>query len=126
MCRSEEEREEAEGGNGNGELGEEWVVHGWDDAGSGSIDGSGVIFHCSSGGLVEANLGAVSVGGVNNSHEVSTAELSAGGWADGIVGSAVGSNGSVGGIGSAWNSNDKGEGNEDGGGFHFGILFAVN
>jgi len=135
FCCSEEKREEAEGGNSNGKLYKDWVVRGLgnvgNNAGSGSIDLSGVVDNwASEEGLVDALLGSVDEGGILLSDNVSTAVDGARSGAEIVISSATETSdilvsSDVGGL-CHWNSNNKCEGDEDGGGFHIEILFAVN
>lgn len=134
FCCSEEKREEAEGGNSNGKLYKDWVVSGgWgrDNAGSVTNDSWDVVKDGSVGnGLVDALLGGVGEGGIDLSHNVGAAEEGVELGAGSLVNNAADTSGILvdSGVGHlcGWNSNDEGEGDKDGGGFHIEILFAVN
>ena len=134
FCCSEEKREEAEGGNSNWELDEDWVVRGFsggDNAGSVTVDSLGGVHNGSVGnGLVDALLGGVGVGGIDISHNVGAAEEGVELGASSLVNNAADTSGILvdSGVGHlcGGNSNDEGEGDKDGGGFHIEILFAVN
>lgn len=133
FCCSEEKREEAEGGNSNGKLYKDWVVSGsgWDNAGSVTIDSRDGVDNGSVGdGLVNALLGGVGVGGIDISHNVGAAEEGVELGASSLVNNTADTSGILvdSGVGhlSGGNSNNECEGDEDGGGFHIVILFAVN
>ena len=124
FCCSEEEGEEAEGGNGNGELYKECILGGWGSNNAGSVTLEWLV-HVGDGhvgnGLVKADLGSVSEGCVNDSHEVGAAEHWVGGGADRVVGSAV----QAGNVLGRCNSSDDSEGKDEGSGFHIEIFYLL-
>lgn len=135
FCCSEEKREEAEGGNSNGKLYKDWVVRWWssggDNAGSVTIDSLGSVYNgLVEDGLVDALLGGVGVWGIDISHNVGAAEEGVELGASSLVNNAADTSGILvdSGVGHlcGGNSNNEGEGDEDGGSFHIEILFAVN
>lgn len=65
-------------------------------------------------------MGGVSVGGIDNSHEVSTAVGGVSGGADGVISSAV-NTGDVHNL-CLRDSNNEGEGKDEGSGFHIEIF----
>lgn len=129
FCCSEEKREEADGGNSNWKLYKDGVVSSgsWDNAGSVTIDcWDHVLNGLVGNGLVDANLGGVIDSSIHIPDNLSAAEHGVLSGAYAVISRAWETSCIESHILCGWDSNNEGEGEEDGSGFHIEILFAVN